>query len=178
MNLENTKARLNFLKTILESQSTMQRVQVVATKAMEAEHKSRIFTDGKASDGSEIGKYSKKETHISVPVVGLPSIKPKGKTRKAKKTKYYADGYKGFREDVGRQTAKVDLNLTGTTASQLQTGKSQNATTYGFTQQRAVDIMQGNEKRYRKEIIKPSVAERNVAHNAAQREIKQLLRSV
>lgn len=80
----------------------------------------RIFDDGKKEDGGEIGKYSTKPTYISLAVAPKPKGAPTGKTGKSKfkdgkthKSKYFLSGYKGYRDNVGRQTSFVDLSLTG-----------------------------------------------------------------
>lgn len=80
----------------------------------------RIFDEGKKEDGSEIGQYSTKPTYISLAVAPKPKGRPTGKTGKSKfkngedhKSKYFPSGYKGYRENIGRQTAHVDLSLTG-----------------------------------------------------------------
>ena len=80
----------------------------------------RIFEDGKKTDQSQIGQYSTKPTYISLAVAPKPKGAPVGKTGKSKfkngtphKSKYFPLGYKGYRENVGRQSAKIDLSLTG-----------------------------------------------------------------
>lgn len=84
----------------------------------------RIFDEGKTTDGTKIGSYSDEPIYVSLSVAPKPKGRPTGKTGKSKfasgkkagqdhKSKYFDTGYKGYRENVGRQTDKVDLSLTG-----------------------------------------------------------------
>lgn len=61
-----------------------------------------------ASFVSDIGSAIEVKT-IDVAVGG----KSKFKDGKSHKSKYFATGYKGYRENVGRQTAFIDLKLSG-----------------------------------------------------------------
>ncbi|MFI5204287.1 MAG: hypothetical protein ACHQF2_07300 [Flavobacteriales bacterium] len=91
----------------------------------------RIFTDGRDSNGSPIGEYSKKDIWINpnpksgdfIPRNNNGFSPPTGKTGKSvfesgekagqpHKTSYFK-GWKGFRETQGLQSAVVDLNYTG-----------------------------------------------------------------
>lgn len=80
----------------------------------------RIFDEGKTQSGSDIGDYSTKPLYVSLAVAPKPKGSPTGKTGKSKfedgrihKSKYFEQGYKGYRDNVGRQTGFVDLSLTG-----------------------------------------------------------------
>ena len=86
------------------------------TMAMQA---GRIFVEGKDSADSSIGKYSTKPLYLN-PKKSPKKFAVKGKTGKSKfkngkphQTRYFADGYKGFRNTIGRQTKFVDLSLVG-----------------------------------------------------------------
>lgn len=80
----------------------------------------RIFDEGKTQSGQNIGSYSTKPIYVSLSVAPKPKGAPTGKSGKSKfkdgkghKSKYFDDGYKGYRDNVGRQTGFVDLSLTG-----------------------------------------------------------------
>lgn len=84
----------------------------------------RIFDDGKKESGAKIGSYSTKPIYISAAAVPKPKGRPIGKTGKSKfesgkkagqdhAMRYFASGYKGYRENIGRQASFVDLSLTG-----------------------------------------------------------------
>lgn len=87
------------------------------TMAMQA---GRIFVEGKDTADSSIGKYSTKPFYLN-PKKSPKKFAPKGKTGnnifktsgKLHQTRYFADGYKGFRNLIGRQTKFVDLSLVG-----------------------------------------------------------------
>lgn len=71
--------------------------QAVAT--VHGEQGQRIFERGEATSGELIGGYSTDPAYYKKP----------GSARKAR---YYAGGYKQFRQEVGRQGGYVDLKLT------------------------------------------------------------------
>ncbi len=84
----------------------------------------RIFDDGRTTDGTVIGQYDDTPMYVSMSAIpkpkGAPTGKPLAVGGKSKfkdgtphKSKYFATGYKGYRENVGRQTAYVDISLTG-----------------------------------------------------------------
>lgn len=95
----------------------------IAAKDTMAMQAGRIFVEGKDSADSNIGKYSTKPFYLN-PKNSPKKFAPKGKTGQTKfktgkkagqnhKTRYFADGYKGFRNLIGRQTKFVDLSLVG-----------------------------------------------------------------
>lgn len=68
-----------------------------AVATVHGEMSQRIFEQGEAADGSQIGQYS-----TTPGTYGMPG----------KKAKFYPGGYKQFKQDVGRQSSFVDLKLT------------------------------------------------------------------
>lgn len=130
-----------------------QRLQLIGTTVV-ARQKQRIFTDGKKADGSGIGKYSSKPLYVS-PAQAPKAITPEGKTGRRRfksgkphKTKYYAGGYKAFRADVGRQSDKIDLDL----SSRLRFSYQMETTPYqiklGFTSPTEAKKARGIENRF------------------------------
>lgn len=79
----------------------------------------RIFQEGKATDGSQIGSYdTQKELYVN-PKKAPKSFPTKGKTGKTKfengerhKTGYF-ESYSAYRKKVGRQSKNVNLVLFG-----------------------------------------------------------------
>jgi hypothetical protein len=197
--------RTEALAAVLRTDEVGDRVSIVALNRLAGLHKRRIFVDGKTTDGGKIGKYStrpyyvnsnpKKQSRPSVqtsgllkpppkPVQLLPKsrLKPLGKNKrskfkngKLKKTRYLPGGYKEFRDRVGRQSDKVDLNLTSATVGSLQIGRKGHRYIYGYTNRRAADIMRGNEKRFNKQIDKVSAAEISALSEAALKEWTTIL---
>lgn len=88
----------------------------------------RIFNQGKAADGSEIGKYNATD-----PIYVNPRNSPRkfggqgkdGDTRKKNgssyKTKFFKS-YQDFRAAIGRETAHVNLDLSGMLRSDFIAG--------------------------------------------------------
>jgi len=96
-----------------------------AVVTMTGEMKNRIQQDGKKSDGSQIGQYSDKT------ITGGPIASRFGQIATKKQisarmkgfgdtTEFY--GYKDFRAALGRQTAFIDLTLTGDMIRDLKPG--------------------------------------------------------
>ena len=134
-----------------------------AVLRLEAQYKRRIFLTGRTTNGRRIGKYSEKPIYVSVEgakkrygsQIRSSSLKPSGKNKrpkfqngKRKKSQYFEDGYKGFREQVGRQTKHVDLNLTGDLQSSIKTGKRQRSVRMGFLNPSAADLVDNLEAKY------------------------------
>ena len=79
----------------------------------------RIFDEGKNTEGSEIGKYNSTDPLYVNPNNSPKKFPTKGKTGKSKfangeshKTGYF-ESYKAYREKVGRETEHVNLTLFG-----------------------------------------------------------------
>ena len=99
-----------------------------------ADVKTRIHEQGKASDGTDIGKYSTKPMYVSLKSnIGNAGKfgRPVGKTGKSKfkkgkragqdhTSRYFPGGYNEFKTAIGRnQLGKVNLSLSGDMNSQL-----------------------------------------------------------
>jgi hypothetical protein len=175
-------------KTLANKDTIKKRVTIVAAKSTEADYKERIFVDGKDSKGGNIGKYSTKPLYASKSnLKGLPKskFKPKGKNGKSvfkngkkKKTTYLKAGYKEFRDRSGRQSAKVDLNLTGSTFNSIQLDSDKDTIFLGFTSKENELIMEGNEKRFSKSIIPLSNKEEDTFIKVANREVVEIVKEI
>lgn len=138
----------------------------IAARSTMALQATRIFVDGRKSDGTKIGQYS-----TAPPIYVNPknspgqSFKPSGSpfsSRKAKKnpkTKWFAS-YKSYREEIGFESSFVNLVLSNDMASDFRnsSSKEQNdvqphridAHEYQtkFDRQDSVNKMTGHEQRY------------------------------
>jgi hypothetical protein len=164
--------RTEALAKVIGGEEISRRVSIVALTRLEGLHKERIFREGKATDGGKIGNYSTKPYYANSRPKLLPKskLKPLGKNGKSKfkngkqkKTRYLPGGYKEYRDRVGPQSSKVDLSLTQTSEESLAVGQKGNKYTYGYTNKKASTIIKANEKRFKKEVEKPT-----------QREIKEM----
>jgi hypothetical protein len=192
MNSDDLLRKLYAQKAVLESTATAERVGFVACNTVAGLHQQRIFDEGKATDGSSIGNYSQTPIYVNPKKVQRGSVRraglgsPKGKTgrtvfassQKPHKTVYFGAGYSGFRNAVGRQTAKVDLNLTGASAASLKVVRKGRTYAYGFTNRERMNILKGNEKRFAKTILQTSEKEKRMGARAAKQEIERILQEI
>jgi hypothetical protein len=148
MNASQLLERLNCVEDTIRKAKSFK----LAVRTSLAQRSIRIFTDGKNTSDSTIGKYSEKPIYVN------PNNSPKGfipvgkggsasktkssslifnvKTRKAKtnttksaqvfsngkphKTKYFGDGYAGFKSEIGRNPGFVNLQLFGNLKSNFE----------------------------------------------------------
>lgn len=178
MDLKEFAETMRVRAALLNDPDLRERLGVVACNQVNAEVKRRVFRDGVAMDGSQIGRYSTKPGYFSISQPGLPKIAPKGKngSKRAKKTFYSEEGYRGYRQAVGRQVGKVDLNMTGATFNGVGVGVGSNGMpAFGIRTKEALDRIEGNEERFSKITVTPSEQERLEGRNAALRELKFVL---
>lgn len=188
MILENLLTRLRTLSFIVGSDETARRVSIAASIRVLGAMKRRIFTDGLATDGSQIGTYSTNAFYQNPnKLIGVAAsgVKPAGKNGlstfkngKQKKTKYLALGYQQLRELTGRQSDYVDLNFSGSTQGALQFGLRGDLAVIGFVNQEAAEIIAKNEERFGKDIITPSEEERLAGSQAARAELEAILNEI
>lgn len=174
-------------RDLLNKSKISERVTIVAVKAVEIEYKTRIFREGKDSSGGQIGDYSTKPLYInpkSQTLIGVKksNIKPIGKkgqkqfkNGKPHKTAYLPSGYKELRQKTGRQSTKVDLNLSGSLLAAIQTGRRGKFVVLGYTNTNKFLVMQGNERRFNKKISNLSTKELNTFRRAATLELSRLV---
>lgn len=130
-------------RTAIDSLIKNNRPLNVASRAALQNVASRIFEQGKKSDGSDIGQYDTKRPMYVNPLysplakgnkkIGLQGLTPTtGKTGehlfkngKPHKTTYVKN-YKDFRNRIGRRIDKVNLVLTGDLQSDFANGKVSN----------------------------------------------------
>lgn len=153
-------------------QAAVEAEQPLAILDLEADIKQAVFLEGKTATGSDIGEYSTKPIYVSVDgaksrfgsQIPTSKLKGAGKPRAGRKrgpksrivegeavplrSKYFADGYSGFRAFMGRPNDKVNLKLTGNMAGSIASGTEGNVSTIGWTNDEAREIAEGNEVRF------------------------------
>jgi len=178
MTLSEFSFNIKAKEALLKDPALRERLAIVAANAVTVLVKRRVFSDGIAQDGSPIGKYSTKEGWFQIDKTGLPKISPKSKRKGGKPTKtYYSEsGYAGYRKRVGRQSAFVDLKLTGGTFNAVGTAQgAKGLIAFGIRTELAKDIIEGNELRFDCVTVTPNEAERQAGRDAAIRELKFIL---
>jgi len=188
MAFENLLNRLKLLQVVVGNPETQKRVSNAAAFTVLAQYKRRIFTDGLATDGSAIGQYSSKpfyQNPTKLTGVAVGGVSPLGKNGldtfkngRKKKTRYLAGGYKELRDLTGRQSDFVDLNFSGSTEGSIQVGTKGDDVVIGFINEKAAEIMQGNEERFGKEIIAVSQEEREIGVKAARNELLAIIQEL
>ena len=168
------------------------RIQDVALKDLEGRYKLRIFTNGIASNGRNIGKYSSKDiligkTSFPIEKVGEKLFAANKKLKKGNKNKLswvtykgrrlavLPGGYKKIRELSGRQTSKVDLEFTSDLRNGIQIGNDGNDLVFGFIKDLQRLKAEGNEGRFNKPIFSVSKTEEKAIEKAVVREIDKLI---
>jgi hypothetical protein len=133
-----------------------------------SEMNTRIFEDGKASNGGPIGSYSTDPAYISLSA-SPRKITPRGKTGKTKfsdgrphTSAYFKDGYKGFRRAVGRDADNVNLKLFGDLQRAWVAGPKPGGYLFGYASAGEERKADGNESRFKKEIFSTTKAEREL----------------
>jgi hypothetical protein len=188
MILDNLITRLRTLGFIIGQEETQKRVSIAAEIRVLAAMKRRIFTDGIATDGSQIGQYSTTSFYQNpTKLIGVAAsgVKPAGKNGqanfkngKAKKTKYLALGYQQLRELTGRQSDYVDLNFSGSMQGALQFGIRAGIAVVGFVNEEAAEIMAQNEQRFGKDILTVTEEEQAAGAQAARAELEAILNEI
>ena len=138
----------------------------VAVSGTHADVSKRIFVEGMASDGSQIGQYNSTDPIYVNPNASPVKFTPEGKpgsrvNKQNRRTKYFAS-YKAFRGAIGRETAFVNLQLTNLLQLDFNTGLVQVTATKWeaiLKNKKNVDKAEGNEARFGKPIFATTQAE-------------------
>ena len=132
----------------------------------------RIFLDGKRANGGKIGDYDTSNelyvnprtgSPVSFPVAGKPGASRNVENRK---TRYFAN-YKAFKSRIAsgknRRSDRVNLQLTGTLATDYRTGVGLSTSIGGFQSgvknQRNAEVLEGLIKKYGSDVFILSKAE-------------------
>lgn len=150
---------------ILKSPELINSVRVPAANVLLGTTKNRIIRTGEATDGSQIGQYSRKPAYFPKSAfVKQGAFKSQGKVRKGTKTMYLPEGYHQFRAIQGREVGFVNVDLSGSMMLDYQLGRVGNDIVMGFTNRKESEKRKGNEARFGKSIFKSSRPEL-VAYN-------------
>ena len=126
----------------------------------------RIFNEGKASEGSQIGQYedTKKQTFLT------KKAKPSFNKRQLKSLEKTGEEltYKELRKASGLQTDFVDLQFTGALFENISSGKTSEGAVIGHRNAEEAKIAGYMTKKYGKPIFPPTEEE--------QARAKQLMR--
>lgn len=155
----------------------------IAMMDLEADLKESRFGRGETAAGGRIGSYSTKPMYVSVAgaqarygsQIPTSKLRPRGKPAKGRKrghtartlfgqvvplqSMYFPDGYKGFRDLMGRPTDTMDLKLTGNMMKSIQTGTEKNVSTIAFMDDTAAKIARGHEEKRGVEIFTANAEE-------------------
>ena len=127
----------------------------------------RIHVTGTASDGTVIGQYSTSPIYIN-PKNSPSSFQPVGKTGKINfartgqphLTRYFDQGYKDYRQQMGLTADRVVLTLRGDLRDGLSVIRTQNGYGLGWSDANLYDLSQKLEERYGKKIWSPTTQEK------------------
>lgn len=164
----------NLTQRLTNPQAIDVAIRTLAT-TMLAEVKTRVFEQGEASDGGEIGQYSIKETYVSV-AESPRQFTPRGKTGKVTfksgkphKSRYFPGGYKEFRGLVGRPNEKVNLSLFGQFNAQMTVIPTAKGYGIGWNNREMFERAGYFTKKYRKPIWKLTERESELAKELAKK---------
>jgi len=140
----------------------MNQVYIAAVNTVMVAQKKRIFQDGKAANGSQIGQYGTKPISIA-------------KDKQAKNTgkTYFKGGYREYKSLVGKGASFVNLRNTDQTMMDLGTTVSGNEYGIGFNNEFNANKMEWNETRFNKDISITSDAEDELFLNVVNFELNR-----
>lgn len=153
----------------------------VSLEGAKKQYGSQISQGGLRGQGKpdKKGKFKKGVKSINISTGKANKSKSFFKNGKPRASMYFATGYSGFRQAVGRQNSYVDLHLTGGTEKAIQTGKRGNRVVLGFVSNRSFTLAEILEKKYdNKNIFSPSKAEERNTRNEFLKEVVRNLDKV
>lgn len=142
----------------------------------------RIHTRGIASDGTDIGQYSSTPIYVN-PKNSPAPFQPAGKTGKtvfAKSgqphlTRYFDQGYRQYREEVGLSADRVVLTLRGDLRDGLSVIKTSAGYGLGWSDESLYDLSQYLEKKYAKPIWAPTAGERCLIVESVEHGVREIV---
>lgn len=145
-----------------------------------AEMKSRIFEDGQDASNTAIGQYSVKPIYVN-PNNSPKKFTTKGKTGKSKfadgtphKTRYFAQGYKGFKSEIGRNIlGTVNLSLTREFQNKMTIVATNDGWGIGWLEDEKYKRALHFEQKYRKKIFAQTEQEKEITQNVINNFIKE-----
>lgn len=160
------------------------RILLESAKAIEGSMKERIFGQGKDTSEAQIasGYKSQKKKYTKDDFAGTISSKFSANTTIKKKDGRRVpamkfENYAAFRNYVGRQTAYVDLSLSGSLQGNIKSGESGGDVVIGLTSLEESKKRKIIEKRlYKKDIFIPSRTDIQEGSGAIVEAIKAIIR--
>lgn len=178
-NPENYSKRLEkFAKGLIKLQG-----QIIIETAQDvlATLDERIFDDGKAVDGSKIGKYSTRQLLIPpskfIRKGDIKKVKPLiiKKTQPKKGWVLVKGGYSQFRKISGLQNNFVDLQLTGDLKRSLRLQPRRKAVDVVIRGKFNIKKVDDNEDRFNKKIFGLSKSERFEIEKRARKRVREFI---
>lgn len=173
---------LEFINVLndIKAERVLDSILLPAANRVISQFKRRIFNDGEASSGAKIGNYSTEPAEFSRRQFVKKSTFIGG-SDSDDDTMQFEGGYKEFRQLQGRQTAFVDLRLSGSLENSIQLVKDgENAILIAITNEDEAKKARENEKRFSKVIFSLSESEKKTFSEAllsgAEKVIKRALR--
>lgn len=151
-------ADLIFDKIFGTIQSRRAEILLPAMNELLADMTTRIFQQGRDSKNAKIGEYSKRPYVQEIPIPQVSNGKLKSLARKQgrKDTVYVEGGYSQVRELTGRQNKFVDLNFTGSLFLSIKIVQTSGGFALAIVGRAEIEKAEKNEKKYGKEIFKPT----------------------
>jgi hypothetical protein len=145
-----------------------------------AEMKVRIFEEGKDERNGVIGSYSTKPIYVN------PNNSPKkfttvGKTGKSKfsdgtphKTRFFAQGYNGFKSEIGRnKIGTVNLSLSRDFQNKMTIIGTSNGWGIGWLEDEKYKRALHFQQKYRKQIFSQTKEEKEITQNVINNYLKE-----
>lgn len=193
----NTKDLMREYTAKLESmkkggQGYVTTMREIAT-TMRAEIGRRVHSEGKNSNDSDIGQYSKKPIYVNTDAnVGRSFGRPIGKTGKSKfesgkkkgqdhKSRYFAGGYNEFKTAIGRnRLGKVNFSLSGQMSNQFSVVEVGDTFGVGWANTEMTDRALALDKKFSRDSFKVyalTEKEKELSNAIAEQQIFKLLNS-
>jgi hypothetical protein len=160
-------SKLEKLRSIQPGGAVYERAMQTAIATQLTTCTRRIHTDGQASDGSDIGQYNANPMYVNPQRSPVP-FQPLGKTGrdtfiksgKPHLTRYFDQGYRAYREEMGLTADRVVLTLSGALRDGLMVMPTSGSYALGWSDAALYDLSQALEAKYQKPIWAPTADER------------------
>jgi len=154
----------------LFSEESKNKLLLECAVGIRASNMRRIHNDGLNVSLNSIGNYSTTPIYIN-PKNSPRKFTGQGKNGEIKfqngishKTKYFDNGYKGFRNYIGRTSNKVNLQLSGNLKANYQIQKTTNGYNIGFLSNKYTLISKGLEEHFNTKIWGVSQRDRKIVN--------------
>ncbi|ADX66962.1 Uncharacterised protein [Weeksella virosa] len=168
------KAYLEMLKKIRVEATDIMSIPIFQKIAEQTERsmKIRIFENGKATNNSEIGKYSEKPMRVSQnQFINKSNFIPTGR---GKKTAEMKGGYKELRQKQGLKSDTVNLEYTGELRHSISAKAHSHGFKIGFTNRKNSKKAKHLEYKYKKNVFQLTEPEKKQITKAITEESKKI----